>query len=314
MARIFIDGFEGGDGSLWDYGSRPSNIYSTGAFDGTYRAYSTTAFKRSGFSFSEVYVAFRVSPSMHYETIAFLASGVTVACLHLGSTGYIQAYRGSSSGTLVATGTNNISEGEWHLFEVHYLANDSTGRWEVKVDGIATLDIDYTGDTTSAGTTIDAVQFCGGSFDNIIFDDAAWIGDTRIQAIFPSGAGATTQWDPSTGSNYACVDEKPPSDTDYISTNVSDEIDTYAFGNLAGTISSVKCVQVQARALKEGASTPTKLALMSRVASTDYPSADKTLTVNAQGYFDVLNVNPNTSAAWLEAGVNGSEFGVKSRA
>jgi hypothetical protein len=87
--------------------------------------------------------------------------------------------------------------------------------------------------------------------DDVIFDDSTWVGPSSIQGLVPTGAGATTQFDPSTGSNYACVDEVPASDTDYIYTNTANDVDTYACGNLTGTINSVKAVQVQARCMQE---------------------------------------------------------------
>jgi len=59
------------------------------------------------------------------------------------------------------------------------------------------------------------ILLCWFCIDNLIVDNAGWIGQTRIQGLAVSGAGTTTQFDPSTGSNYECVNEVPYSDTDY---------------------------------------------------------------------------------------------------
>jgi hypothetical protein len=146
-----------------------------------------------------------------------------------------------------------------------------------------------------------------------VFDNASWIGDTVVLGLSPSGAGNAAQWDPSAGSNYACVDEVPPSDTDYVSTNINDEIDTYAISDLPSVV-SVKAVQVLARARKEGVSTPQNIALVLRTGSTDYPSEDQALNTTFMGHIKLWEQNPNTAAAWTESGVNGIEAGVKARA
>lgn len=311
MARLFIDGGESGSGDLWDAGQQPSASAST-PYDGTYKLSIVTSASKSGFSNSELYFAFRYYryAATAASVIGFYGSSTLLGRLYReGTSNYLQAQRGTL--TTLATGTHSIGDA-WTLIEVWYKPHDSTGRFVVKVGGIT--DIDYTGDTTEGGTTIDQIQLSIGHYDNFIVDSAAWIGDTRIQAIVPSGAGTTTEWDPSAGSNYECVDERPYSDTDYVSTNVNDETDTYAFGNLTGSISSIKCVQVQARAAKEGASTPTNIALVARPASTDYASGDKALSTSYGSLFNIWETDPETTSAWIESGVNASEFGVKSRA
>jgi hypothetical protein len=118
-------------------------------------------------------------------------------------------------------------------------------------------------------------------------------------------------WSPSTGDNYACVEEVPASETDYVKVNAIGNIDTYAAGNLVGTVGSVKCVQVQALAISEGAPTPTRLQLVARSGAVDYFSADILVPATSATLANIWETDPATAAAWTEGGVNAMEIGVK---
>jgi len=119
-------------------------------------------------------------------------------------------------------------------------------------------------------------------------------------------------WNPSTGSNYACVDEKPPSETDYIAVNHIGNVDTYAAGNLVGTIGQVKCVQLQALAIVEGEPTPTNLQLAIRSGGADYFGSSHAVPNTASTQLASLwPTDPATGLAWTESGVNAMEIGVK---
>ena len=327
MARVFIDGFEAGDAKLWENVSGATvSAASTYGMDGSYCIYMAEYqyITKTLPSASEYYLAFIYRPTNTNNTLNIMQyfSGATqIAMLTRNVSTYVlEARRGAGGGTLLASSATTLIVNTNYLIEVRYKPADSGGVFQVKINGA--LEINFSGDTTDGATTIDSLRFgCSPNstwgwmaYDNIIVDDAAWIGNTRIQAIVPTGAGNSAQLTPSTGNNWACVDEKPPSETDYVSTNVVDQLDTYAAGDLAGTIGTVKCVQVQTLAKAEGAPTPTNFKLAVRVGGTDYLSTNKPpLTISKQLYA-VWETNPNTAAAWTEAGVNGMEFGVKSAA
>jgi hypothetical protein len=110
------------------------------------------------------------------------------------------------------------------------------------------------------------------------------------------------------------VEEVPASDANFVSTNVADEVDLYAAGDLSGPIYAVKCVQAQARCLKEGAPTPQNLQLACRTGGTDYFGANNAVPTTAASVFKIWETNPNTAAAWTPQEVNGLEIGIKSTA
>ena len=100
----------------------------------------------------------------------------------------------------------------------------------------------------------------GMNFDDLYVCDSAgstnngFLGDCRIDTIYPSGAGNYTQFTPSTGSNYTCVDETAPNTTDYVDGATVGDRDSYALGNLSALSSqTVYGVQVNAAILKDDA-------------------------------------------------------------
>jgi len=156
-------------------------------------------------------------------------------------------------GSTVATGSRVCSTGAvWHCVELHILIDNSSGKVTCKVDGL--VDFDYTGDTQPGAT--DTVKSIGwGSWnylenlymDDIIINDTtgsfnnSWPGCLSLILLLPSGAGTFTNFTPTSGSNYQCVDEVPPSSTDYVYAKSSGLTDSYTFQNLPAGASTV-CV------------------------------------------------------------------------
>lgn len=326
MARIFIDGFEAGEHDMWDAENNAIVISSAGLnMDGDYclDLNGTSEYIEKNITADdEMYIAvlWRSTNSGNSKgIISFFKDGTLLVSIQRNAvSNLIEAYRGS---TLVDTGSASVTVGSTYLIEVRVKIHDSTGRIQVKVDGIS--DIDFTGDTKpGADTQFNRIRLGAPTglihgiayFDNLIMDDATWIGDTKIQKILPTGAGNSTGWTPSAGNNWACVDERPPSDVDYVSINANDITDTYTAANMAGSIGSVKCVQIQSRTESEGAPTPTNLKLVVRSGAADYLSGNKAVPVIPKGLHNLWETNPADSLAWEEADVNAMEIGIKSAA
>jgi len=324
MARVFIDGFEAGDLKLWDLVVGAYLSSGVSGMDGTYclncDAFGNYYAHKYLPAAPEYYLAFRYrgSSAQYASSMCYFFNGTTqLARLRRNpSSGLLEIRRGTSYGTLLATGAIAVNVGTPVLIEVHYKPHNTEGVFQVKVGGI--LDIDFTGDTTDGADTIDGIRVGGDSgyysscwFDNVVVDDAAWPGNTKIQAIKPAGVGNSTQWTPSAGNNYACVDEVPPSESDFIVTNTLDHLDLYAAGDLVGTIGSVKCLQLQALAKAEGSPTPHNLQLAVRTNGADYFSGDRAVPSSSTQLSSLWEANPATAAPWQEVEVNAMEIGVK---
>jgi hypothetical protein len=319
MARIFMDGFESGGLSLWDTQSGTINTLS--GKTGSYCARTASGANPLVKSFSSVpyiYSAFKFNASGYASDvgiISFYGGGTSLGYLLIKNpTGLLNIGWGTS--TLISQSSFPITTSIWYLVEIYYLPHLTNGTFTVKLNGVVA--VTATGVKTAPSTTnVDAVYLQNISasstyFDDFILDDANWIGPSSIQGLAVTGAGATTQFDPSAGNNYACVDEIPASDGDYVSTNVPNEIDTYACGDLTGTINSIKAVQVQARCMQEGSPAVPKIQLVTRPTSTDRVSASKSVqSYNPSTVANIWELNPDDSQSWESADVNGMEIGVK---
>lgn len=325
MAREFIDGFESGWIDLWD-GVEEQYSYliavATGVsgmsggyclfLDGNYLSLYKNVTARD-----EYYVAFKYRPTTDSSRyiLGFYNGNNCLGYLRKQTSGdlYLEAYRGTSD--KVATGTIAINVDTTYLIEVRYKPDDSNGIFQVKVDGV--LDVNFTGDTRPTSGQINRLRLGGVSYVNAYFDDVivesgGWIGDTCVAGLKPIAAGASTEWDPSAGDNFACVDDVPPDEADYVRTNLTSEIDLYAAENLSSRAEEVRCVQLQARIGQNLTPTPANIQLTSRTHNTNYFGDNESVAVGGiKTVRKLWDSNPNTSNEWSVSEVNDLEIGVK---
>lgn len=298
MAREFVDGFESGSFDLWETQDIRSGSFVSRIIDdpiekpdgmSEYFAYLYTYsyIVKEITARSEYYFSFLYSPrySSGSESLICVQHGSTI----LGwirrptSAPYVLSYCRGESSTIQSTGSAEISLDSTYLVEVYVKIANTGGRVVVKVDGVT--DIDFTGDTQpGADTTIDAVRLgtsystsytAYACYDNFVCDSEDWIGRTNIVGLVPIEAGNSAEWVSSSGQNYDCVDEVPPSDDNYIRASAVDKIDTYTFEDLSiESFENIKCIQAQCRAGLDGVPTPTNVNLALRSGGVNYFSGD----------------------------------------
>lgn len=238
--------------------------------------------------------------------------------------GFIEARRGS--GTLLGTSTLALADSTYYYLEFKVKADDTTGTVEVRVNGTAYLSL--TGqDTNNGGTsTINMIRLGymnsglgaapGYSIDDVYIVTADgsgavdFLGPVRAKCIFPDGAGASTDFTPSAGSNYQNVDEaSQDGDTTYNSEATAGDHDTYTFGAV-GVTGTVKAVQVNLMVRSDGAGAET-IAPMVRISSTDYQGTTQGITTGYTDVSQIYETSPATAAAWTVTEIDGAEFGIK---
>jgi hypothetical protein len=325
MARIFMDGFETGDGGLWDTITVSVSSSSIPAgFSGTYYLPCGTGYAEKQFaaSKSELYFAFKYYFSLTAQAngiIAFKDSNGTIilSILRNLSTKLIEAHLGAYDGSTLGTGNTVLSAYKTYLVEIYYKPLNSNGVVTIKIDGVQQF-TPYSGDSTAGlegiksfliGST-SSQAYSHGNYDDVVVDDANWIGNTKLGIITPNGTGTTNNWTASAGTAYQCIDEIPPVDTDYVYSNTTDQIATYAMTTIAN-MNSVKAVQLQGRAAYEGSPTPTKIQLGVRSGGSDSFATDLSAGVGFGMLTKILELNPADSAAWEQADIDNLEIGVK---
>ena len=220
-----------------------------------------------------------------------------------------------------------VTGSAWHWFEVKVVIANSGGSIQVRnstgTTVLNTTGIDsQPGATTNVGairigaTTVSQLSITAQVTDLHVWDGAGSIcndftGPTQIDNLYPNGAGASTQWTPSTGANWQCVDEVPASKTDFVSTAGENNTfaDLYEFTNLIATPANIYSVVATTFCNKTNAG-PGQLKLSARTGTTTSSGSAQALPANGNNRLSqVFEVDPTTSAAWTAAGVNGAQFG-----
>lgn len=285
----------------------------------------------SGSNYVTVGCAFRVlsawdgspiTPAWGGITLRTSSSSTEQLTLVWDTDGKLYVKRGGPSGTTLAvTSTNVIQAGRWYYLEFGARISDTLGATEVHLNGAPLSDLTLSEvDTRVATGTIDQIQFSGGAAYCDIWiedEDGAFHGDTVVDTIMPSGAGATTEFTASAGSNYECVDDDGEIDEDntYVSSSTDEDVDTYAFANLPSRPSStILGVAINVAARKDDAE-QRGAGGIARISGTDYPPVESADAQSADSVYKVLQFihenNPADDEAWEEADVNGAEFGMR---
>lgn len=346
MALIDFTGFEnwnttvGATPDNWSYGSMTrittAGEYYSGSAGGNNSANgATTEFRRS-LTASEEHAT--IISGWWIKPINMVAARIMCefysdsgATLHgyfqLNANGSIAAY---SVGTLRGTSaTGLLFNAAWKHLEFKFVLGDSpNGAMYAKVDGVDILSV--TGiDTKNAGTKTVIDQFRGprnaNSSDSFRMDDwflingdtadaeqpSDWVGVCRVQALRPT-ADASVAFTPSTGSNYACVDETDFTvGTDYVEAVANSLTDLYTMGDVSPALPSGATplgVKVSSIALNSSAGTRT-IAQKVKSGATTATGTAKTLSTTAKIVEYVVAKDPNTSDPWTEASINAIETG-----
>lgn len=336
MARIFMTGLEAqslGAFDAWNGATIDTSRKRTGSASLYIANYSNYAHASLQGAIAELYLRFGFYPT---GAFAVHAAGSFLQLLDSAARAQIslsvnkvslaiELRRGSHDGTLLDTSDLVLPVNQWACIEVYAKIANSDGQVTVKVDGTEWLS--YSGDTqhtanANVATTrfgcscTDAYSIAYAYYDDIAVNDTtgaqnnSWIGRGGIVGLFPSGAGAHTDWDPNTGTNHEAVDEKPhDSDTTYVSTTTANEVDTYAMADLANSDYAVSAVQWLAAArLDEAGGAAIKPVL--RQGDTDYAEDSIGLDVTYALKKKIYDTAPSGDA-WTYDIVNAIEAGVK---
>lgn len=268
-------------------------------------------------------VYFSSLPASDVPIAAFKESGTMHLNVTLTTGGAIVVKRAGT--TVLATSTNIFSASAYNYIEYKPTIHDSTGAFEIRVNGSSTNWVALTGaDTRNGGTSgvINEIFLMNdnvGQTGNIDIDDLYicdtsggtnndFLGDVRIQAVFPTGAGNYTQWTPSAGSNFQNVDENPSTDdTDYNLSSTATQIDSFVFGDVTPTSGTVYAVLGNMLVRKDDGGSRSIRAL-ARLSGTD---ATGTAVSVGSSYVNVQNVFETKpgGGAYTIADVNNSEWG-----
>ena len=263
--------------------------------------------------------------AIHTTDLMQVLEGTTVhMSVAITSGGLFVVKRG---GTVLLTGTKVFALNNWYHLELKTVIHDTTGTYELKIDGIQELLNPAPADTRNAGTGLwDRVLFGGGGsgvgyWDDIYVCDTSggsprndFLGPVKAETLYPQtdavAIGSNTGLTPSTGTDHgALVDEPVPNTTDYNSSNVIGTKDTYQYPPLTLT-GPIIGVQTNLYAAKSDAAARSVCAVV-RSGGTDYDGANVSPLTSYLYYSEIRPQDPATSADWTTGGIAAMEVGMK---
>ena len=266
-------------------------------------------------------IRFPIHGDAAVSTFFSIQAGATLTLqLQLDASGHLVVK--NSGGTTIATGTTVLLTGVWYYIETKLVVGTS-GTVEVHLNGVAEI----TSTTGNFGTTnVDTINVKGNGsgtgataslFDDLYCVDTSgssprntFLGDVRVETIYPTADGAHTAWTPNSGTtHFSRVDEaQADGDTTYVSDSTPGDLDTYVMGDI-DTAATVFGVQTNLYARKDDANTR-QIAPVVRQSGSDNVGATVTLSSTYVDYTQIYNQDP-TAADWTPTTVNADEFGVK---
>jgi hypothetical protein len=211
----------------------------------------------------------------------------------------------------------------WHSLQFKIAFSNTVGTFQARLDGSTTDALNATGLNTRQGTVnsyfnrFRAVinNTCG--LDDVVLMDTTGSannnipGDLRIWTSAPSGAGSSTQFTSSSGANYTQTGIPSNGDAGYVSSSTVGHVDLYAMGDLPFTPTTIAGVAPVLFVRKTDAGARTIAAKVKSGATTSTVASSSTFGQSYGIVSGVLEVDPNTSAAWTAAAVNAMEAGIE---
>lgn len=250
-------------------------------------------------------------------------AGAVIASFYADNTGVIKAYRGQSSGTLIATSSSGlVPVSGVHMWEYQILRHASAGTVEVQLDGVS---IFSASGLNTAGGASDPARVCWGMAssgyhqDHYVNDsngsvNNGFVGNIRNELIMPTADGNYTDFVPDSGSPHYARIKKVTSmtDTGYVKSSTVNAKDTYAMEDLVTTsATAILSVNVYAPTYKMELATR-KLAAKVRSNSVDQNGPDCTIPGPISTFHIVTGIfetDPSGGGAWTIARVNAIECG-----
>lgn len=266
------------------------------------------------------------------DLLAFLDTAVSHLTWRIKTDGTIEVRRGNNAGTLLATSTSILSGGATYYLEFYVTIDDSVGVAKLRVNGVLDATLNFSGDTRNAGNSManviryqsvnastttnqDDLYICDGTVGDADNPNNDFLGDGRVEAVLPGGAGNYAQFTPSAGANWQNVDDAAPDgNTTYNASSTVGNIDTFAMANLVTPAGSIAFVELINYADKTTAGIA-NLAPLWRIAATDYVGADDAMGTDYTYQSDQLyDVSPATGVAFTITEFNAAEIGYKKTA
>lgn len=351
MSLEFVDGFDhysSSNMSQKGWVNPTGTLFSPGRFGGnawsSFNNGNATRIMPSG-SLSSRVIGFALNPGGNINSVATgindffrvldSAGALSTATTQLQfgiSSGQVTVYRGvnGSGGTLLGTssGGPTIMAGLWYYIEIKVTIDNTAGSVQIRIsDGASSTTIlslsglDTQNTANATFDTISLLQVTGSPGSNG-YDDLyvctlagsvnnTFLGEVRVQTIYPTSDGHSTQWTPNSGANnFSRVNETlVDDDTSFVSSATPGQIDTYNHGALVSA-GAILGVQTNITARKDDVGSRS-IAADVYDGTTDFVNSNAHgLLSSYQDFTDIYETDPSTGLPWTAANFNARQFGV----
>ena len=239
---------------------------------------------------------------------------------------YFNRMAGNTGSTMFITDV--IERNSWYYFEIQGKIGATDGFVKLRINeqlvyeayNIDTLPYQGSGNNQFSKVTFTTSIYGRFYYDDIYILDGSgttnndFLGDIRVDAIHPNGAGNYTQLTPSVGSNYECVDETNMDDSDYVEGANAGDKDSYTYENVPTDIddAAIFGVQLRNQAVRTAESDNIKIKGLLRTGSTDYKeTTGQSLGESFLSKRMIWEDDPSDSNIWTQAKINACEFGME---
>lgn len=328
MSLLFIDGFD--HYSTSDLLKKWSNVGSStivnnagrrggGAFQPSYNG---SASKNLSINTSSIICGFALKCAAASATsVIFVVSDASTNQVYFNAyaDGSIGAFRGN--GTLLGMSLPGILiSGIYQYLEFKILISSTNGSVVVRVNGATVLNLTNKNTQQTANASIsNFIVGYFGSFQSAYIDDLYvcdfngtynndFLGDCRIDVMYANGPGTYSQFTAASGANWTNVSNSTPNLTNYVSTSIIGNKDSYIFSDLptAGTV--IAGIQISNAALKDDNGFRS-ISNLIRSGTTDLIGPAQPLSISQLFYSTIVELNPVTTAPWTQDAVNNVEAG-----
>jgi hypothetical protein len=259
-------------------------------------------------------------------------AGAAQVTLRVNSTGQLQFYLGSGTGTPIgsASAAGTVLANTWPYIEAKVIISATVGKVECYVNGTQVITTAASQNTQStANTFVNAFQLGGfytgvgnNSWDDWYMLDTTgtsplntYLGPVQCRGDAPSAnsaVGGRNAWTSTDSNNYQAVAHIPASASHYNADSNPGDYDMFRFPSLPSNVATVLAVNEWAVVgLDSTGARTVELDCYSN--GTDSPgSAFTPAAIGSPTYYNLVQtVDPHTSSAWTVANAGAMELGLK---
>lgn len=232
------------------------------------------------------------------------------------------------SATLASSSAGVVPLDSWVSFELKLVCDNTTGSYEVDIDGVDVLSATGVDTQHSTDSFHDVVRFCGAQASTVpdlgLKIDDFWVCDSTgsvnndflgsgyfVATISPNADGDDADWTPSTGNtHYTLVNEDVQVDTNYVEDDTATNLDLFEYESLP-SISDIKGVQAVTEIQTTEPNAWTIKTVVKHSSTEDADAGQTVGTDSLKSLCRVMETNPVTTNAWTVSDVDNLQAGIE---